>query len=299
MLRYVAAATALKFFSTNSITRRMYRFIGNTVGQRQRLAVNDIDIRISRGNLLVDLCKNHNAVKDGDQILEIGTGWMHFYSLYLRMFYELKVIALDIWDNRQFAALQTAVKKLTVSGNQRLSNSAVQKNLNKVIDCRNFDDLYKAFGYEYVIEPTGSIKNFADGQFDFITSFHVLEHVPAELVQELADNMFKKMKPGSLTIHQIGIDDHLTHYDRSASPKQYLQYSDGLWRLLFQNTVQYFNRLQTSDWLAAFEKSGFELVERLEDGVDIGSLEINDRFKRYPKRDLECTTLTLVYRKPI
>lgn len=149
-----------------------------------------------------------------------------------------------------------------------------------------------------VIEPTGSIAGFPDAGFDFITSFHVLEHVPAHLVEKLAQDMFRKLKPGAYTIHQIGIDDHLSHYDAAASHKQYLKYSDGVWRMFFENEVQYFNRLQTSDWLGAFERAGFSLVDSIAEGTDIDALNISPRFRGYPRKDLECTTLTLVYRKP-
>lgn len=298
MLKYIAAAAALKAFSVNSLSKKLYRKIGNTIGQRNRLAVDDIDIRISRGNLLVDLCRKHNAVRDGDRILEIGTGWMHFYSLYLRLFYDLQVSALDIWDNRQFAALQAAARRLVAATDSHVSEPKAQDSLRKIIGCKSYEELYSVFGYKYFIEPTGSIGKFADSEFDFITSFHVLEHVPTRFVEKLAHDMFRKLKPGAYTIHQIGIDDHLTHYDSKASPKQYLKYSDRIWRLLFENEVQYFNRLQTSDWLSTFADAGFELVDKIHDGVSVDSLHIDTRFRSYPKEDLECTTLTVVYRKP-
>jgi hypothetical protein len=259
MLRYVAAAAALKAFSANTLSKKLYREIGNTFGQRNRLAVDDIDIRISRGNLLVDLCRAHGAVKDGDQVLEIGTGWMHFYSLYLRLFYDIRVAALDIWDCRQFAALQAAARKLAAASEPRFSDPKARE------------------------------------------SWLVDQEKQAAWRTRLwdAENRGKvKLKPGAYTIHQIGIDDHLTHYDPKASHKQYLKYSDRVWRGFFENEVQYFNRLQTSDWLEAFVRAGFELVERIEEGTNIDSLPIDSRFRAYPKKDLECTTLTLVYRKP-
>jgi len=64
MLRYVLAATALKAFSVNGLSKKLYRKIGNTFGERKRLTVNDFDDRVERGNLLVDLCRAHRAVRD-------------------------------------------------------------------------------------------------------------------------------------------------------------------------------------------------------------------------------------------
>jgi SAM-dependent methyltransferase len=292
------AALALKTFSLNAVTKKTYRYLGNKFGSRMRLAVDDIDIRVSRGDLLVELCETHGAVRDGDRVLEIGTGWMHWYSLYLRLFYEVRVTALDIWDNRQFEALRAASRKLTAILQARALTERVRSNLSKINDSNDFAELYARLGYEYLIEPTGSLAGFGDNQFDMIMSFHVLEHVPAQHVDTLVTSMFRTLRPGGLTIHQIGIDDHLAHYDRRASEKQYLQYSDRTWRTFFENDVQYFNRLQPSDWIAAFERTGFRLKERKAAGTQIDSLRIHPRFMHYPRADLACTTLTLVYQKP-
>jgi SAM-dependent methyltransferase len=163
----------------------------------------------------------------------------------------------------------------------------------------SFAELYREIGLEYVIEPRGSLDQFADQSFDCILSMHVLEHVPTKYVADLVQNMYRTLKPGRYTIHQIGIDDHLAHYDRKSSQKQYLQYSDRTWKALFENEVQYFNRLQMSEWLAAFRNVGFLLQEKLVEATDISNLKIAARFADYPKEDLSCTILTLVYRKPI
>ena len=40
MIKYGLAAFALKAFSLNATTRKAYRALGNTLGQRSRLAVN-------------------------------------------------------------------------------------------------------------------------------------------------------------------------------------------------------------------------------------------------------------------
>jgi hypothetical protein len=299
MLRYVMAATALKAFSVNRLSKKLYRQIGNTFGERKRLAVNDIDIRVGRGNLLVDLCRKHQALQDGNRMLEIGTGWMHWYSLYLRLFYDISVTTLDIWDNRQFNALHAAANKLKTVFEQTNTEPKALVNLQKVIRSGGFDDLYRTLGFTYVIEPTGAITRFTDSEFDFITSFHVLEHVPTQYVEQLARDMFRTLKPGAITIHQIGIDDHLTHYDHTASQKQYLKYSDRTWRAFFENEVQYFNRLQTSDWLSLFERAGFRLLDKIVETTNIDALHVDSKFSAYPKEDLECTILTLVHQKPL
>jgi SAM-dependent methyltransferase len=298
MIRYILAALALKAFSLNAPTRALYRKIGNTFGAKARHEVSDLGVRVERGDLLVALARKYDAIAPGAAVLEIGTGWMHWYGLYLRLFWDLRVTAFDVWDNRQYSALQAGFAKLAPVLQKRGVSADVQRNLSIIDDATGFEDLYNKLGIEYVIQPTGSIAEFEPASFDAIFSMHVLEHVPARNVRELVENMFRKLKPAGYTIHQIGIDDHLAHYDRAASPKQYIEYSDRIWKLLFQNEVQYFNRLQMSEWLGAFERAGFELQEKLVERTGIESLTIDPRFAGYDTADLSCTILTLVYRKP-
>lgn len=298
MLRYVTSALALKAFSLNAPTRRLYRLIGNHFGAKNRHRVSDLPIRVGRGELIVDLCRKYHALNNGEKLLEVGTGWMHWYSLYLRIFYECQITALDIWDNRQFSALKAGFGKLAERYKEARISEAVLNNLAVISRATSFAELYREIGFEYVIEPRGSLDQFADQSFDCILSMHVLEHVPTKYVTDLVRNMYRTLKPGKYTIHQIGIDDHLAHYDRKASQKQYLQYSDRTWKALFENEVQYFNRLQMSEWLTTFRNAGFTLEETLVEATDIANLKIAARFAEYSKEDLSCTILTLVYRKP-
>jgi SAM-dependent methyltransferase len=298
MIRYFTSALALKAFSLNAPTRRLYRLIGNHFGAKKRHRVSDLPIRVERGELIVNLCRKYHVLDSGDKLLEVGTGWMHWYSLYLRIFYECRITALDIWDNRQFSALKAGFGKLAESFKEARTNETVLNNLAVIGRATSFAELYREIGIEYVIEPRGSLDQFADQSFDCIMSMHVLEHVPTEYVTDLVRNMYRTLKPGKYTIHQIGIDDHLAHYDRKASQKQYLQYSDRTWKALFENRVQYFNRLQMSEWLDAFRNAGFTLEEKLVEATDIANLKVAARFEDYSIEDLSCTILTLVFRKP-
>ena len=55
VLRYTLAALALKTFSLNDASRHLYRQIGNRVGAKKREAVVDLDTRVERGDLLLEL----------------------------------------------------------------------------------------------------------------------------------------------------------------------------------------------------------------------------------------------------
>jgi len=298
MLRYFLAATALKMFSANSTSKALYRRIGNVLGQEMRKR-ESIDTRIRRGNLLVDLCNKYSAVNEGDKLLEIGTGWIHWYSIYLRLYYDVSITMLDVWNNRQFIALKSAFSKLEASmKTDHTHYHRIVKLLQKILATKSFEELYIMLGLQYIIEKTGDLSQFPDNSFSYVFSFHVLEHILQDNVSKEVRDIYRILKPGGYSIHQIGIDDHLSHYDKNESPKNYLRYSDKTWKMLFENEVQYFNRLQMFDWLSLFDKEGFCLLEKITESCDIESLRIDQKYKYYKKEDLACTTLTIVHRKP-
>lgn len=300
MIRYALAAIALKTFSLNEASRRLYRQLGNTYGAKRRKSAADLETRIAQGDLLLELARKYDAFHEGDRVLELGTGWLHWYSLYASLFHRLRFIGLDIWDNRQLDALIATARKLRTALEKTHTHgeSSALARLDRIIESRSFEELYARIGFEYVIEPNGSLDGFADHVFGSIFSMHVLEHVPRESVDALIANMYRTMKPGAYTIHQIGIDDHLAHYDKKASSKQYLKYSDRTWRWLFENDIQYMNRLQPSEWLARFEAAGFQCVERIAKARVMEGLRVHPQFKHLPPDDYGCTILTIVHRKP-
>ncbi|MDQ3775797.1 MAG: class I SAM-dependent methyltransferase [Pseudomonadota bacterium] len=259
MVKYVLAALALKAFSLNDATKKAYRSIGNVVGQRARQNTG-IGVYVERGDLFVALCKKYGAVPAQAQAFELGTEWMHWYSLYLRLYFDLHITMLDVWDNRQLAALQTESSKHPAGFKGDVGR------LDTIVAAPSFGALYDALGLCYVIEPDGSPRQFADGAFDLIFSFHCLEHVPIGNVKDLLADFHRTLKPGGYMIHQIGIDDYLQHYDPTESPKTYLRFSDrpgsscSKRRTIFQSAPGL--RLDRPDWLRGFHAAGADRGDR-------------------------------------
>lgn len=299
MLRYLLVAWALKAFSLNGASRSLYRRLGNTIGAKRRAAAADIGVRIERGDLLVALCRRHGVFANGDRMLEVGTGWMHWYSIYAALFDDrLRITAMDVWDNRQFPALMAAARELKTALESRGEGAGVLARLDTILAANDFDDIYRRLHIDYLLRPQGGLGGLPCCRFDAAISFHVMEHVRREALPALLRDMRRVLKPGGHTIHQIGIDDHLTLYDRKASPKQYLAYSDLTWRTCFENDVQYFNRIQASEWRALFADAGFMLVDEASEEIDVGTLKVHPRYSHLPADDHACTLLTLVHRKP-
>ena len=96
----------------------------------------------------------------------------------------------------------------------------------------------------------------------------------------------------------IDISDHLAKYDQGVSKKNYLKYSDAIWKLCFENHVQYFNRIQRDEWLSLFSQAGFELLEEKPLFQPV-PMRINKKYGKMDRKDLECTNLIIVHRRPL
>ena len=303
MVKYVTVAAVLKLFSSCSPMKKLYRTLGNKFGSNKRLQSGIPDYYIENVKWILDLCKKHNVIKDGDKLIELGTGWLHWEATTTRLFFEIEAILFDIWDNRQlgafkgyFAELGERIEKEI--GIDPAQNEHVQNTIRDILSVDSFDDIYDLLGFQYVVEPSGKLNNLQDESFNVIISLSVLEHIKKDILYEYVQDFYKLLKPGGYSIHTISLVDHLYLYDKSVSPKNYLKYSDTVWKYCFESEVNYINKIQKSEWLDLFKGAGFDLVEEESLYSDIGKIKIDKKYKNFDKRDLECISMQVVHRKP-
>jgi len=254
MIKYITTAVALKGFSYSPLTRRLYRKLGNSVGNKRRSSGPMPTYYPERVKRMLRLQKQHRIVSNGDRILELGTGWLHWEALTLRLFYDIKAILFDVWDNRQLGGLKNYVRQLKpmLSDGFELSEAEIKGArhlIDLILKVESFAELYELLGFEYVLESSGSLAQIPRDSFQLVISGGVLEHVQREAVPTLINEIQRVLKPGGWTVHSIDTADHLEHYDRTVSPKLYLTFSEEKWKRLCENEVQYINRLQRGEWL--------------------------------------------------
>ncbi|CAM4003207.1 Class I SAM-dependent methyltransferase [Novosphingobium lubricantis] len=303
MYKYRLAATALKVFSVNELTRKTYRALGNVLGGKQRgSSVQSHYFSRAEGNLrAIEEC---GAIADGMQLVELGTGWVHWEAMFTRLFYDVKIKLFDVWDNRQFQGFLHYVGELRhrLASEIKRDPEAIKKAealLDRVLETKSFEEAYALLGFEYIIEPTGSLRAIEDGSVDLVISSDVMEHVPRDAVPALCADLKRILRPGGHVSQQIVYVDHLTIYDRAVHPKNYLRYSDRQWRWWLQNDVQYINLLQPSDFQKAFTSNGFEIVnvENVQ-LCDSSKLKIDERFRHYPREELDVAVDRLIVKTP-
>lgn len=303
MVKYITTSIALKCFSSSALMRNFYRRLGNTVGNKRRSSEVMPGYYADRVKRMLRLQRQHNIVSSGDRILELGTGWLHWEALTLRLFYDIEAVLFDVWDNRQVGGLKNYVRQFAPMLNDGFGLSAgelkrAQSIIEEILKVESFDELYSLLGFKYVVESSGSLHQFSDNSFQLVVSGGVLEHVKREALPLLTAETQRILKPGGWAVHSIDTADHLEHYDRTVSPKMYLSFSEEKWKRLCENEVQYINRLQRGEWLELFKANRFELIEEEARRVDIGELNLAERFAEMDKGDLECTVLRLALRRP-
>ena len=196
--------------------------------------------------------------------LEVGTGWMHFYGIVLSLAGVRSIDLYDQWDNRQFLRLKRSFKDfgsqleaLGLAGSEQLN---AERTLTAVQTADSFEQLYAQLGMRYFVESNGDMTSLPRGYYDIVCSLDVLEHVRAASLPEFIRRMSSLLKPTGISLHQIGLDDHLAHYDRGALRKQLLHYGQRIWDLRFANGVQYVNRVSLDAFREMFLAAGFEAI---------------------------------------
>src|SRR6267378_5410364 len=155
MLKYIATAIALKCASCTPVSRFLYRQLGNRVGNKRRGVGPIPGYYLERVKRMLRLQREHGIVRDGDRILELGTGWLHWEALTLRLFYDIEAVLFDVWDNRQLGGLKNYVRQLgpMLSDGFGLSATEVkraQSLIEAILKVESFDELYKLLDFEYV-----------------------------------------------------------------------------------------------------------------------------------------------------
>ena len=303
MVKYVATAAALKCFSAGPYMPKLYRRLGNLAGNRRRGTGQIPAYYLERLKRFIRLQRKYGLVQDGDRVLELGTGWMHWEAITTRLLLDSHAVLFDVWDNRQLGGLKNYVAQLgpALKDNgfelSAAESERAQLLIREIGKVNSFEELYRLLDFEYVLETSGSLARLSDDSFQFVVSGGVLEHVSRDAVPVLLKETARILKPGGWALHSIDLEDHLSHYDGSVSKKLYLTHSERSWQLFYENKIQYINRLQRNEWLDNFKTAGFELMDEDSWNVDISSLRLSQRYANMDRRDLECGVLKVLLQK--
>lgn len=285
---YYFAARVLGAFSTNGMTRSVYRYLGNLKTRRSTV--------IGNSKWVWEQKYSHSG-SEGD-VLELGTGWMHANSLYLALLANTRIHAFDVNDIRSLKSVHFQLDRMI----KEINNDATipeplkrkaQERFEKCRLCNDFNHLYKQLNIEYSINESG-IPDYPDSKFDLIYSCDVLEHVKKDNFGALAKVWRRMLKRNGRFIAQIGLDDHVTHYDKTRHLKQFLTHSKQFNENKLNSKLLYINRLSASEILSFLENAGFTILEDNRDYCDISTLNIHPDYKFQTMEDMRAVRMTIV-----
>ena len=287
-MNYFVTAAALRLASANALTRRAYWALSK-MKRRPRTVWHDQEVWIL-----------DNLPQTPGRLLEIGTGWVHAYSLYQILLRDDEIVCFDVMDRRNFRSfLATIPVVLEQVGAMALAPAVLARARERgatILRCASFEEVYEALNVTCQISADG-VPRFPDDHFDAITSIDVLEHVEASLFPAAAAGWHRITKPGGRFLAQVGVADHHSVYDGNRQPKRYLKHSHRTWDRFLNNEVQYCNRMTVSEIVRVLEDVGFTIDACDVELCDITRDEVHPDYRWQTDEDLRAVRADIVATK--
>ena len=238
---------------------------------------------------------------EGKTCLEVGAGWVLSHALVCHLLGAAQVIAADIQPQAEPRALDIAVRESIGSLPREILSpfaepARIRERFAGLTSIPRFGfDALTSLGILYQ-SPVDFSRQKPAGEFDFIYSFSVLEHVPEAQVGNLLGNLAASLKPGGIMLHCIHLEDH---QDIEGRPFDFLGLAGQAYGPGMESSRG--NRLRASAWFRLFSALGgvqstvLYAHERTERGLP-GT--IDPRVSFTDEHDLRISHLGVLSRKP-
>lgn len=233
------------------------------------------------------ILKTNNIDIEGIRIAELGSGWVPIFPYQLIL--EGKAMHVDTYDiNEHYNTKE--IKKLNQYYKDKYNFDIESK--------KKYPLLNKVSYFPKTDICKGDLKNT-----DLVLSRFVLEHVPPNIIREIHDFLFSKLKSGSYILHLISPSDHRAYSDNSLSLQDFLKYSEKEWNQI-QTKFDYHNRLRLPQYLALF-KNDFEIIFFEHDIINYESesfknfkkLKIHNDFAKFTDQELMAGSINILLKK--
>jgi hypothetical protein len=229
--------------------------------------------------------------------LELGTGWYPVVPVGLALAGVARVVTIDVsslLSVERTRQVLTSYAALLRSGSAQallpeISGDRAEAVIAAADDrsAQSADELLEPLGVQVLIGDARSL-TLPAGSVDLFLSNNTFEHIAPQVLREIIEEYKRLAAPGAVMDHFVDMSDHYAHFDTSITEFNYLRYSDRAWRL-FNNRLQYQNRLRIPDYRRLLQEAGFVLVA--EDGEQgqsdaLARVQLAPRFRHYALEDL-------------
>lgn len=235
--------------------------------------------------------------------LEIGTGYSAISSVVLALLGFHKIITVDITKDLRFTTFKKQIQYLELPENlNRIASksifpkSEILKKINQLKATESLIELFGLLNITYLAPYTFQTIEEQSGNYDYITSLVVLEHVQPSILEDLFKNTKKWLATNGYCVHTINFIDHFANpgifQDKSISEFNFLRYSDKFWHSWSGNPIAYTNRLSYLFYFELCEKSNLNVVDFIgENYRERKELNLNlindDILKKYQSKPLK------------
>jgi hypothetical protein len=228
----------------------------------------------------------------GARVMELGTGWFPIVPVGLALSGAASVVSVDLQDLlRQDTVLATLrmYRDLHAGGRLALPADAGSRleALCAAAERREARAVLAELGVTSLVADARAIDRPAGG-VDLFVSNNVFEHIPRQVLVDILREYRRLAAAGALMSHYIDLADHYAGFDRSISVYNFLRYSEQRWRL-YNNQLQYQNRLRASDFRAMHREAGWRVIAEdatREPAEVLRAIPLADEFRRYDEDDL-------------
>ena len=232
--------------------------------------------------------------KEGNKdkvVMELGPGESLFTAILAKAYSFKKVLLVDV-DVFVLPDLDT-YKKFSLwidDANENLRGLSIQ-------NCENLESMLTTLDSQYLTNGLNSLKKIPDDYVDIIFSQAVLEHIYKHEFIETVKELWRVLKPGGVSTHDVDFRDHLE------SSLNNLRFSDQIWETSWiRSSGFYTNRILLGEMVRIFDEQGFdvEILNKMEwVKIPIPKKKLHPQFRVLCDDDLKISVATLRLRKPI
>jgi SAM-dependent methyltransferase len=244
---------------------------------------------------------------EGATFLEVGTGRfpalpVGFALAGARRCFTYDVDRLLDWRLTRRMCERFGVHLGQVAATLGASDAPVRDRWRALAGAGTLEAFLRAAAIEYRAPADAAATGLPPASVDVVFSNSVLEHVERAALGPLMRESRRVLRPGGLAIHSVNCGDHYAYFDARLTPVHYLRYGERTWRV-WNNGLQFQNRLRANDFLEVAEREGLEIVlnrqtPRPELLARFDELSIAPEFRRYPREQLCTTSVDFVARAP-
>ena len=225
--------------------------------------------------------------------LELGTGWFPIVPIGLALGGAHRVYSVDtqrlISHARVLSTLEHYLRCIETKKLQTPSADSESRVRAAIEQAPRLsaEALLAELGVEPLVADARALPLDA-GSVDLICSNNTLEHIPRAVIVDILKEFRRVGSVSVLMSHHIDLADHYANFDKSISVYNFLKYSERTWRL-FNNELQYQNRLRVSDFRAIHAEAGWQVLQELNTRKPeevLKAIRLADEFKRYSVEDL-------------